>query len=75
MSKTCFVGQWRRSNDAWHFMSETRLKDGKVLLTGGFPNNDQATTQEWIYRPKRGCARSGKIRFEALLKATLDTGC
>jgi hypothetical protein len=56
-------------------MSETRLKDGKVLLTGGFPNNDQATTQEWIYRPKRGCARSGKIRFEALLKATLDTGC
>jgi hypothetical protein len=38
-------------NDAWHFMSETRLKDGKVLLTGGYPNNDQGTTLTWIYRP------------------------
>ncbi len=38
-------------SDAWHFTSETRLKDGKVLLTGGYPNNDQATTQTWIYRP------------------------
>jgi hypothetical protein len=40
-----------RMNDAWHFMSETRLKDGGVLLAGGYPNNDQATTQTWIYRP------------------------
>ncbi len=38
-------------NDAWHFMSETRLKDGAVLLAGGYPNNDQATAQTWIYRP------------------------
>ncbi len=37
--------------DAWHFMSETQLKDGSVLLAGGYPNNDQATGQTWIYRP------------------------
>jgi Galactose oxidase, central domain/Kelch motif len=38
-------------SDAWHFMTETRLKDGRVLLTGGYPDNDQATAQTWIYRP------------------------
>ena len=38
-------------NDAWHFLTETRLKDGSVLLAGGYPNNDQATSQAWIYRP------------------------
>jgi len=35
----------------WHFMTETRLKDGSVLLTGGYANNDRATPQAWIYRP------------------------
>jgi len=38
-------------NDARHFMSETRLTDGSVLLAGGYPNNDQTTAQAWIYRP------------------------
>jgi hypothetical protein len=38
-------------NDKWHFMSETKLRDGSVLLAGGYPNNDQATAQAWIYRP------------------------
>jgi hypothetical protein len=38
-------------HDAWHFMSETALKDGSVLLAGGYPNNDQATTEAWIYHP------------------------
>lgn len=38
-------------NDAWHFMSETRLGDGRVLLAGGYPDNDHCTTQTWIYRP------------------------
>jgi hypothetical protein len=38
-------------SDAWHFMSETRLKDGKVLLAGGYPNNDRATAETWIYQP------------------------
>jgi hypothetical protein len=38
-------------SDAWHFMSETRLKDGTVLLAGGYPNNDQTTAQTWIFRP------------------------
>jgi hypothetical protein len=34
-----------------HFMTETRLKDGTVLLAGGYPNNDQGTTATWIYHP------------------------
>jgi hypothetical protein len=38
-------------NDAWHYTSETRLKDGSVLLAGGYPDNDQATAQTWTYRP------------------------
>ena len=38
-------------SDTWHFMTETPLKDGSVLLAGGYPNNDQATAQAWIYRP------------------------
>lgn len=37
--------------DARHYMSETRLKDGRVLMTGGYPNNPEATAQAWIYRP------------------------
>ena len=38
-------------NDNWHYMSETLLRDGSVLLAGGYPNNDQATARAWIYRP------------------------
>jgi Kelch motif/Galactose oxidase, central domain len=38
-------------NDAWHYMSETRLRDGRVLLAGGYANNDQATAQTWMYVP------------------------
>jgi hypothetical protein len=38
-------------DDARHFMTETRLKDGSVLMAGGYPNNDQGTAQAWIYRP------------------------
>jgi WD40 repeat protein len=38
-------------SDAWHFMTETRLKDGRVLLAGGYPNNDQATAEAWLYKP------------------------
>jgi WD40 repeat protein len=35
----------------WHFMSETRLLDGSVLLAGGYPNGPQATAKAWVYRP------------------------
>ncbi len=35
----------------WHFLSETKLRDGRVLLAGGYPNNPEATSQTWIYRP------------------------
>jgi hypothetical protein len=38
-------------SDAWHYMSETKLKDGWVLLAGGYPNNDQATAETWLYKP------------------------
>ena len=34
-----------------HYMSETKLPDGTVLLTGGYPNNDRASSETWIYRP------------------------
>jgi hypothetical protein len=40
-----------RMNDAWHYMSETGLRDGRVLIAGGYPDSDRATAQTWIYRP------------------------
>jgi hypothetical protein len=40
-----------RISDKWHYMSETKLQDGSVLLAGGYPDNDQGTPQTWIYRP------------------------
>jgi hypothetical protein len=45
-----FVVASGQLSDAWHFMSETRLKDGQILLAGGYANNDQGTAQTWIYR-------------------------
>jgi len=38
-------------SDAWHYMSETRLRDGRVLMAGGYANNDHATAQTWLYFP------------------------
>lgn len=38
-------------SDARHFMTETALNDGSVLLAGGYPNNDQGTAETWIYHP------------------------
>jgi len=38
-------------SDARHYMSETRLGDGSVLLAGGYPNNDRASAETWIFRP------------------------
>jgi len=38
-------------DDKWHYMSETKLNDGRVLLAGGYANNDQATSHTWIYGP------------------------
>jgi hypothetical protein len=38
-------------SDAWHYTSETKLRDGRVLLAGGYPNSDQATAQTWIFHP------------------------
>jgi hypothetical protein len=37
--------------DARHFMSETLLSDGRVLLAGGYAYTPEATAQTWIYRP------------------------
>lgn len=38
-------------DEPWHYVSETRLRDGRVLLTGGYPDNDQATAETWLFRP------------------------
>jgi len=46
-----FISVAGQMSDKWHYMSETRLKDGSVLLAGGYPNSDQTTNQTWIYRP------------------------
>jgi hypothetical protein len=37
-------------DEARHFMTETKLRDGSVLLAGGYPNNDQGTSETWIYQ-------------------------
>jgi Kelch motif/Galactose oxidase, central domain len=38
-------------HDGRHFMTETLLRDGRVLLAGGYANNPEATAQAWIYNP------------------------
>jgi hypothetical protein len=38
-------------NQKWHYMSETGLRDGSVLMAGGYANDDLGTAQTWIYRP------------------------
>ncbi len=38
-------------SDPWHFLSETKLRDGSVLLAGGYANSPEATAKAWIYRP------------------------
>jgi Galactose oxidase, central domain/Kelch motif len=38
-------------DDARHYMSETQLVDGRVLLAGGYYNDDRATTQTWVFTP------------------------
>jgi hypothetical protein len=37
--------------EPWHFLTETQLKDGSVLLAGGYANNDRGTAQTWLYKP------------------------
>lgn len=39
------------TGDARHYMSETLLNDGRVLLAGGYAYTPEATAQTWIYRP------------------------
>jgi len=46
-----FVKAAGQMDDRRHFMTETKLNNGSVLLAGGYPDNDQATAQTWIYRP------------------------
>jgi Galactose oxidase, central domain/Kelch motif len=36
---------------ARHFMTATKLNDGSVLLAGGYPDNDRATNETWIFHP------------------------
>jgi hypothetical protein len=46
-----FIAATGEIDGPWHFITETRLKDGSVLLAGGYGNNDRATAQTWIYKP------------------------
>jgi hypothetical protein len=46
-----FLAAAGQLSEPWHFMTETRLRDGSVLLAGGYPNNPEATARTWIYRP------------------------
>jgi hypothetical protein len=41
-----------RLPDARHFMSETKLADGAVLLTGGYPEDDKSTAAAYLYRQR-----------------------
>jgi hypothetical protein len=36
---------------ARHFMTATKLRDGNVLPAGGYPDNDRATNEIWIFHP------------------------
>jgi len=38
-------------DDSWHYLSETELADGTVLLAGGYPEGDHCTSETWIYKP------------------------
>jgi len=46
-----FVALAGRMNEKWHYMSETKLRDGSVLLAGGYASNDEGTAQTWLYHP------------------------
>jgi hypothetical protein len=36
---------------ARHFMTATKLRNGSVLLAGGYPDNDRATNETWMFHP------------------------
>jgi hypothetical protein len=47
-----FVALADRMPDARHFMTETKLADGAVLLTGGYVNDDRATGAAYVFRSR-----------------------
>jgi hypothetical protein len=38
--------------DARHFMSETKLAGGAVLLNGGYPEDEKSTATAYLYRQR-----------------------
>ena len=66
------VSSWsRRANSAttWHFMTETRLEDGTVLLAGGYPNNDRATARDVDLQAVERLSGCSTVRCEYRLHA------
>ena len=41
-----------RLPDARHFMTETKLADGAVLLTGGYAEDDESTAAAYVYQQR-----------------------
>jgi hypothetical protein len=47
-----FIGISGSIEGPWHYMSETALKNGDVLLAGGYADSDVATAKAWLFQSR-----------------------